>query len=220
MHKAFSESLPSISWQMRRRKVSLLCISLLEELVCCILIPNLLCFSGMPVSSLYTKCRERFLVSSQVTLNAHLTEFKDHDLVKTRKHSDGQDCLRIPLVSDALEKLLQELAWHFALAHLFFMDDGWVHWSICSFLCPRGTEGSCPYWRKMYYHGKNSDEHAIAWIIYNSDSGTESMLHEPLCFVGLNSWARTVMGMERAWRSPAYASQTLSRIVRLSWLCL
>ncbi|PUZ59536.1 hypothetical protein GQ55_4G050300 [Panicum hallii var. hallii] len=64
---------------------------------------------GMPVSSLYTKCRERFLVSSQVTLNSHLTEFKDHDLVKIRKHSDGQDCLRIPLVSDALEKLLQEL---------------------------------------------------------------------------------------------------------------
>ncbi|EER92739.1 origin of replication complex subunit 2 [Sorghum bicolor] len=65
---------------------------------------------GMPVNSLYTKCRERFLVSSQVTLNSHLTEFKDHDLVKIRKHSDGQDCLRIPLVSDALEKLLQELA--------------------------------------------------------------------------------------------------------------
>ncbi|GJN02545.1 hypothetical protein PR202_ga19907 [Eleusine coracana subsp. coracana] len=65
---------------------------------------------GMPVSSLYTKCRERFLVSSQVTLNSHLTEFKDHDLIKTRKHSDGQDCLRIPLFSDALEKLLQELA--------------------------------------------------------------------------------------------------------------
>ncbi|WVZ57477.1 hypothetical protein U9M48_007858 [Paspalum notatum var. saurae] len=64
---------------------------------------------GMPVSSLYTKCRERFLVSSQVTLNSHLTEFKDHDLVKIRKHSDGQDCLRIPLGSDAMEKLLQEL---------------------------------------------------------------------------------------------------------------
>lgn len=64
---------------------------------------------GMHFSSLYTKCRERFLVSSQVTLNSHLTEFKDHDLVKIRKHSDGQDCLHIPLVSDALEKLLQEL---------------------------------------------------------------------------------------------------------------
>ncbi|XBH58174.1 hypothetical protein VPH35_079656 [Triticum aestivum] len=65
---------------------------------------------GMPVSSLYTKCRERFLVSSQVTLNSHLTEFKDHDLIKIKKHSDGQDCLHIPLVPDALGKLLQELA--------------------------------------------------------------------------------------------------------------
>jgi len=65
---------------------------------------------GMPVSSLYTKCRERFLVSSQVTLNSHLTEFKDHDLIKIKKHSDGQDCLHIPLVPDALQKLLQELA--------------------------------------------------------------------------------------------------------------
>jgi origin recognition complex subunit 2 len=49
-------------------------------------------------------------VSSQVTLNSHLTEFKDHDLIKIKKHSDGQDCLRIPLVPDALQKLLQELA--------------------------------------------------------------------------------------------------------------
>ncbi|XP_008805253.1 origin of replication complex subunit 2 [Phoenix dactylifera] len=64
---------------------------------------------GMPVNTLYTKCRERFLVSSQVTLNSHLTEFKDHELVKTRRHSDGQDCLYIPLASEALEKLLQEL---------------------------------------------------------------------------------------------------------------
>ncbi|KAG1334643.1 putative Origin of replication complex subunit 2 [Cocos nucifera] len=64
---------------------------------------------GMPVNTLYTKCRERFLVSSQVTLNSHLTEFKDHELVKMRRHPDGQDCLYIPLASEALEKLLQEL---------------------------------------------------------------------------------------------------------------
>lgn len=63
----------------------------------------------MPVNTLYTKCRERFLVSSQVTLMSHLTEFKDHELVKTRKHSEGQDCLYIPLSPEALEKLLQEL---------------------------------------------------------------------------------------------------------------
>ncbi|XP_020250432.1 origin of replication complex subunit 2 [Asparagus officinalis] len=64
---------------------------------------------GMPINTLYTKCRERFLVSSQVTLNSHLTEFRDHELVKTRRHSDGQDCLYIPLSSEAVEKLLPEL---------------------------------------------------------------------------------------------------------------
>ncbi|KAJ4832891.1 hypothetical protein Tsubulata_026350 [Turnera subulata] len=60
----------------------------------------------MPADNLYTVARERFLVSSQVTLNSHLTEFKDHELLKTRKRSDGQDCLHIPLPADALEKLL------------------------------------------------------------------------------------------------------------------
>ncbi|XP_065628858.1 origin of replication complex subunit 2 [Quercus suber] len=64
---------------------------------------------GMPINNLYTVCRERFLVSSQLTLNSHLTEFKDHELVKTRRHSDGQDCLYIPLMIEALEKLLMEI---------------------------------------------------------------------------------------------------------------
>ncbi|XP_050267210.1 origin of replication complex subunit 2 [Quercus robur] len=64
---------------------------------------------GMPINILYTVCRERFLVSSQLTLNSHLTEFKDHELVKTRRHSDGQDCLYIPLTTEALEKLLMEI---------------------------------------------------------------------------------------------------------------
>ncbi|KAG0471274.1 hypothetical protein HPP92_015820 [Vanilla planifolia] len=64
---------------------------------------------GMPLSTLYTKCRERFLVSTQATLNAHLTEFRDHALVKTRRHSDGQECFYIPLSSEALQKLLSDL---------------------------------------------------------------------------------------------------------------
>ncbi|KAJ9186242.1 hypothetical protein P3X46_005768 [Hevea brasiliensis] len=64
---------------------------------------------GMPFDNLYTISRERFLVSSQVTLNSHLTEFKDHELVKTRRRSDGQDCLYIPLTNDSLEKLLSEI---------------------------------------------------------------------------------------------------------------
>ncbi|XP_050891122.1 origin of replication complex subunit 2 [Lathyrus oleraceus] len=65
---------------------------------------------GMPISDLYSVCRERFLVSSQVTLNSHLTEFKDHELVKTKRHSDGQDCLYIPLTTEALQKVLLEIS--------------------------------------------------------------------------------------------------------------
>ncbi|XP_024967001.1 origin of replication complex subunit 2 [Cynara cardunculus var. scolymus] len=64
---------------------------------------------GMGIDALFTSCRERFLVSSLVTLNSHLTEFKDHELVKMRRHSDGQDCLYIPLSKDALEKLLLDV---------------------------------------------------------------------------------------------------------------
>ncbi|KAL8145513.1 hypothetical protein AgCh_003611 [Apium graveolens] len=62
---------------------------------------------GFPVNNLYSTCREPFLVSSQVTLNSHLTEFKDHVLVKFRKNSDGQDCLYIPLTKEALEKVIE-----------------------------------------------------------------------------------------------------------------
>ncbi|KAA3471930.1 origin of replication complex subunit 2 isoform X1 [Gossypium australe] len=65
---------------------------------------------GMAIDDLYSISRERFLVSSQVTLNAHLTEFKDHELVKTKRHSDGQDCLYIPLTKEGLEKLLSEMS--------------------------------------------------------------------------------------------------------------
>lgn len=66
-------------------------------------------FTGMPINSLYATCRERFLVSSQVTLNSHLTEFKDHELVKIKRNPDGEDCLYIPLPKEALEKLLPEI---------------------------------------------------------------------------------------------------------------
>ncbi|KAI4321525.1 hypothetical protein MLD38_034894 [Melastoma candidum] len=65
---------------------------------------------GMQISNLYAICRERFLVSNQVTLNSYLTEFKDHDLVKTKRHPDGEDCLHIPLSTEALQKLLQDIS--------------------------------------------------------------------------------------------------------------
>ncbi|CAN8316866.1 unnamed protein product [Cochlearia groenlandica] len=64
---------------------------------------------GMPCDDLYSASREQFFVSSQVTLNSHLTEFKDHELVKTKRNSDGQECLNIPLSSDAIQQLLLDL---------------------------------------------------------------------------------------------------------------
>lgn len=65
---------------------------------------------GMPINDLYSVCRERFLVSSLVTLNSHLTEFKDHELVKIKRHSDGQDCLYIPLAAESLQRVLLEIS--------------------------------------------------------------------------------------------------------------
>jgi len=45
-------------------------------------------YLGLPFSELYNKCRERFLVNSDLTLRAQLTEFKDHKLIKTKKVSN------------------------------------------------------------------------------------------------------------------------------------
>ncbi|KAG6545560.1 hypothetical protein Mapa_012910 [Marchantia paleacea] len=64
---------------------------------------------GLSLHQLYTSCRDQFLVSSELTLRAHLTEFKDHELVRWRRGHDGQDCLFIPLTVDALSKLLQDV---------------------------------------------------------------------------------------------------------------
>ncbi|KAJ0090380.1 hypothetical protein Patl1_14385 [Pistacia atlantica] len=50
-------------------------------------------YSRYANQSLYKISRDSFLVGNQITLNSHLTKFKDHELVKTRRHSDGQGCL-------------------------------------------------------------------------------------------------------------------------------
>lgn len=64
---------------------------------------------GVSQHQLYTVCREKFLVSSELTLRAILGEFRDHKLLKSRRGSNGQDCLYIPLPQESLAKLLQEL---------------------------------------------------------------------------------------------------------------
>lgn len=63
---------------------------------------------GMPLDMFYAACREQFLVSSEVTLRVHLTEFTDHELVRSKRGVDGRDLLVVPLNADALRALLKE----------------------------------------------------------------------------------------------------------------
>lgn len=65
--------------------------------------------AGVTYEHLFRVCRERLLVSSDETLKAHLTEYKDHDLLKRRKTQDGTELLYIPLPVAELQKLLKVL---------------------------------------------------------------------------------------------------------------
>ena len=59
-------------------------------------------FDGISFPELYQRCRESFLVNSDLTLRAQLTEYKDHKLISVKRHSDGIDYLTIPLKKSVL----------------------------------------------------------------------------------------------------------------------
>ena len=63
-------------------------------------------FAGLSFTELYQKCRERFLVSSDVSLRAQLTEFKDHKLIQFKKGQDGTELLTIPFKLSIVEQLI------------------------------------------------------------------------------------------------------------------
>ena len=64
-------------------------------------------FLGMSFHDCYLKCREKFLVSSDVTLRSQLTEFKDHKLVRSKKGHDGVEYLFIPVDNAVLNQFLE-----------------------------------------------------------------------------------------------------------------
>lgn len=64
---------------------------------------------GVSYEHLFRVCRERLLVSSDETLKAHLTEYKDHDLLKRRKTPDGTELLYVPLPVVELQRLHEVL---------------------------------------------------------------------------------------------------------------
>ena len=59
-------------------------------------------YLGIPFQDFCLKCREKFLVSSDLALRAQLTEFRDHNLLKSRKGTDGVENLFIPLDKSCL----------------------------------------------------------------------------------------------------------------------
>ena len=63
--------------------------------------------SGMTQSELYAACRDRFLVSAELTLRAHLQEFRDHELViAVRDAASGVEKVAAKLQGSALNELL------------------------------------------------------------------------------------------------------------------
>lgn len=65
-------------------------------------------YMGLSFQDFYQQCREAFLVNSDLTLRAQLTEFRDHKLIKTKKGTDGVEYLLIPVDSGTLTDFLEK----------------------------------------------------------------------------------------------------------------
>lgn len=63
----------------------------------------------MPFKKWYEGCREKFFVTSEMTLRSHLIEFKDHDMVKVKKGANAIDLFYIPFKPEELAFVLAEL---------------------------------------------------------------------------------------------------------------
>ncbi|XP_006862052.1 PREDICTED: origin recognition complex subunit 2 [Chrysochloris asiatica] len=65
-------------------------------------------YIGLSFQDFYQQCREAFLVNSDLTLRAQLTEFRDHKLLRTKKGTDGVEYLVIPVDSGTLTDFLEK----------------------------------------------------------------------------------------------------------------
>ncbi|XP_078407565.1 origin recognition complex subunit 2 [Cetorhinus maximus] len=54
-------------------------------------------YPGLSFQDFYQRCRDAFLVNSNLTLRAQLTEFRDHKLIRNKKGADGVEYLIIPI---------------------------------------------------------------------------------------------------------------------------
>ncbi|XP_047493547.1 origin recognition complex subunit 2-like [Penaeus chinensis] len=65
-------------------------------------------YGGLSFNDMYQRCREAFLVNSDLTLRAQLTEFRDHKLIKSKKGLDGVENLLIPLDPATLQEFVNQ----------------------------------------------------------------------------------------------------------------
>ncbi|KAJ1911786.1 Origin recognition complex subunit 2 [Mycoemilia scoparia] len=64
---------------------------------------------GLPFQIYYTKCRECFLVSSELTFRSQLTEFRDHKIIHSKWLPDGSELLYMTLKSHQLKSILESI---------------------------------------------------------------------------------------------------------------
>ncbi|KAM6919040.1 origin recognition complex subunit 2 [Xenentodon cancila] len=64
-------------------------------------------YTGLSFQDFYQRCREAFLVNSDLTLRTQLTEFKDHKLIRTRKGADGVEYLIVAVDASTLMDFLE-----------------------------------------------------------------------------------------------------------------
>uniref|UniRef100_A0A663LYE9 Origin recognition complex subunit 2 n=1 Tax=Athene cunicularia TaxID=194338 RepID=A0A663LYE9_ATHCN len=65
-------------------------------------------YAGLSFQDFYQQCREAFLVNSDLTLRAQLTEFRDHKLIRTKRGADGVEYLLIPVDDSTLADFLEK----------------------------------------------------------------------------------------------------------------
>ncbi len=64
-------------------------------------------WSGTTFWQLYQICRREFLVSSEASLSHVMVEFQDHNVVSTKKTSDGSDSFVLAVERDILMEFLR-----------------------------------------------------------------------------------------------------------------
>lgn len=65
--------------------------------------------ASIPFSELYLTCREEFLVNSEITLRAQLSEFKDHSLLNIRKGPDGSEAITLGIDKSIASKFIDSI---------------------------------------------------------------------------------------------------------------